>query len=418
MMKGCELMIRKMINAVTLVLVTSFVLAGCDTLNSVRMMRVNSDVTPVWQGADRIKLKSEFLGEKPYIYATVNGKELLFLLDTGARFPILMDTPKVKELNLPKGFDLALGGWGDQEDSYAYQSAAKAIDLGGVVFKDMKVAVLPVSKSFYYKRPDESIDDGVIGHDIMKHFTWEFDAANNEIYISRNKYQPEANAQRLEMDEFFSKIYVNGELAFNDEHTVNGEFIVDTGSRHYVKISSAYAENNKVEIASSRVRAADFGLSGKVEHDRVSLPSLTFGDIKIENVKVNLIPHKDEDELWIIGNALMNQFKTVIDYNNSAFYLVPQQKFVTDYNLFGLELRKIRSGQFVVRYVFPKLPASKLDIRVGDLVTSINGTGASNISLSQYNDLASEVGSHKVCIERQELCFAIEVKHISGYSTH
>lgn len=391
-------------------------LCGCDTLNSLRMMQINSDVEPQWTAQQRIRLKSVFEGEKPYIYAKVDGEELLFLLDTGARFLILMDTPKVNRLGLARGFDLALYGWGEEQGSQAFQADIGQISLGGVHFKDMKAAVIPVSKSRYYLREDEAIYDGVIGHDMMKHFTWEFDAANNAIYLSRSGYQPERNAQRLEMETFFSKISVKGELAFNATHSVDGEFVIDTGSRHYVKLSSAYTDGNDVDIASARVRAADFGLSGKVEHDRVVLPSLALGDIEMNNVKANLIPSDDEDDWWILGNALLNQFKTVIDYPNDALYLVPQQPFVTDFNLFGLELRKIRSGDFVVRYVFPDLPASRLDVQVGDLVTHLDGRPAQEISLSEYNDIASQVGVHHICVERQQLCFRFTTGHIPGYS--
>lgn len=391
-------------------------LTGCEVFNSLRMMQINSDVKPVVIGTERMKLKSVFLGEKPYVYANVDGEELLFLLDTGARFLILMDTPKVRGLNLERGFDLSLGGWGDQEDSQAYQTDIGKVDMGGVHFNNMKAALIPVSKSHYYLRDDEATYDGVIGHDMMKHFTWEFDASKNAIHISQSKYLPEENAHYLEMDTFFSKITVKGDLAFNADHVADGEFIIDTGSRHYVKLSAAYVEDNEIKIASSRVRAADFGLSGKVEHDRVILPSLTLGGIKMDQVKVNLIPSADEDDWWILGNALMNQFKTVIDYQHDAFYLVPQQPYVTDYNLFGLELRKIRSGEFVVRYIFPQLPASTIDIKVGDLVTQIDQQNSAQITLSQYNDIASELGQHQVCIKRQNQCFTIDAKHIEGYS--
>ncbi|WP_281558067.1 aspartyl protease family protein [Thalassomonas sp. RHCl1] len=409
-------MFKKTLLLFTSVLVSSLSLGGCEVINSIRMMQINSDAEPVLSSKERIRLKSKFMGEKPYIYATVDGEELLFLLDTGASFFILMDTPKVRKLALKRGFDLSLGGWGEQEDSQAFQTDIGRIDLGGVYFDDIKAAVIPVSKSPYYLRADEAIDDGVIGHDIMKHFTWEIDAANNEIYISQAKYQPEANARYFELDEFFNKISIKGDLAFNNEHVADGEFIIDTGSRHYVKLSSAYPKNHNIKIASSRVRAADFGVSGKVEHDRVILPSLALGDIKLDKVKVNLIPGGDEDDWWVLGNALMNQFKTVIDYKHEAFYLIPQQEFVTDHNLFGLELRKIRSGEFVVRYVFPQLAASKLDFKVGDLVTRINSQNSADISLSEYNDIASEAGEHQICIERQNQCFTLEAKHIEGYS--
>lgn len=409
-------MFKKIILTLAIVIVSSLGLGGCDILNSVRMMQINSDVEPILNGKDRIKLKSVFLGEKPYIYANVDGEEMLFLLDTGASYFILNDTPKVRKLALQRGFDLSMGGWGEQGRSKAFQTEIGRIDLGGVHFDNMKAAVIPVSKTHYYLRADEAIDDGVIGHDIMKHFTWEIDAANNAIYISQAKYQPEESAQYFELDEFLNKISIKADLAFNSEHVADGEFIIDTGSRHYVKVSSTYAERNDVELASKRLRAADFGMSGKVEHDRVTLPSLTLGDIKIDNVKVNLIPGDDDDDMWILGNALMNQFKTVIDYKNDAFYLVPQQKFVTDYNLFGLELRKIRSGEFVVRYVFPQLAASKSDLKVGDLVTKLNRKNSSEISLSEYNDIASDIGKHQICIQRQNQCFTIEARHIEGYS--
>jgi len=276
--------------------------------------------------------------------------------------------------------------------------------------------MIPLSKTHYYLREDEAIYDGVIGHDMMRHFAWEFDANAKTIYLSAEPYQPEQDAQMLEMSRFMSKVSVTGTLSFNDTVSVTESFIIDTGSRHYVKLSTAYPKANDITITSTRVRAADFGLSGKVEHDRVSLPQLTLGDIAIENVKVNLIPSDDEDDWWILGNALMNQFKTVVDYTNDAFYLVPQKPYVTDYNLLGLELRKIRSGEFVVRYVFPTLPFSQLDIQVGDIVTQIDGKPAALITLSEYNDIATMAGQHNLCISRGSHCYSVISEEIEGYS--
>jgi predicted aspartyl protease len=394
----------------------AFMSSGCSVVNSLRMMQINSNVEPVYTDKTRLELDALYEGEKPYIYATVNGEKLLFLLDTGARFLILMDTPKVKQMNLNRGFDLALSGWGEEQHSQAYQTDISRIDMGGVYFEDMKAALIPVSQTSYYLREDEAIYDGVIGHDMMRHFTWEFDANANSIVLSAAPYQPEETAHKLEMSSFMSKISVDGMLTFNDDITVEKSFIIDTGSRHYVKLSTAYPESNDIVLPTEGVRAADFGLSGKVEHDRVSLPKLSLGGIDIQNVKVNLIPSDDEDDWWVLGNALMNQYKTVIDYQQEVFYLIPQKPLKTDYNLLGLELRKIRNGNFVVRYVFPSLPSSTTDIKVGDIVTHINGQSASDITLSQYNDLASIVEHHSVCIERDSQCFEIKAEHISGYS--
>ncbi len=399
-----------------------FISMGCETFNSLRMMQVNSEIEPIYadelvnRNQNRLQLESTFLGEKPYIYATVDGVKLLFLVDTGARFPMLMDSPKVQQMKLNRGFDIALSGWGDEEESQAYQTDIKRIDFGGVYFENVKAAFIPTSKTQYFLRKDEAVYDGVIGHDIMQHFTWEFDKSQNSIVISSEKYIPESNAQYLELSSFFSKISIDGHLTFNSEVTVNESFIIDTGSRHYLKLSSAYPKIHDIKINSTRVRAADFGLSGKTEHDRVTLPKLRLGDIHVENIKVNLIPSDDEDDWWIIGNAFLNQFKTVIDYKNGAFYLVPQKAFVINYNLMGLELRKVQSGHFVVRFVFPNLPASYTDIQVGDLVTQINGVESSEISLEAYNDISSTIKRQEVCIERANQCFLLETKPIKGFS--
>lgn len=391
---------------------------GCDVINAIRLVSMNSDIEPTNNLTKRIKLESEFLGEKPYIYAEVNGEELIFLLDTGSPIFMLHDTPKVRQMNLEKGFQVAFGGWGEEEDSIAFQTELKEFSIGGVIFNNINAAVLPISKSPYFLTEEESIYDGVIGHDIMKHFTWELDATNNNIHISSTKYVPELKAQELVMEESFSKIKIKGTIKFNDSYTATEEFQIDTGSRHYIKLSETYIENNKIYIASPKIKAADFGMKGKVEHSRVSLPSLKLGEISINNVKVNLIPNKDEDEGWIIGNALLNQFKTVLDYSEGKMYLIPQNSFVTDYNLFGLELRKVSSGDFILRYIFPNMATNNLDLKIGDIVTNINGFPSKKISLSDYNDISSKPGKQTVCIKRDNKCVTFVTDNIPGYSMH
>lgn len=400
-------------------MITFILLSGCDTLNSLRMMGINSGVEPVVSNEKSVELNARFIGDKPYLHARVNGEELLFLVDTGARFLMLFDTKKVKGMGLPKGFNLALTGWGEEEDTKAFQTEIDTFDLGGVKFSGLKAAYIPVSSSPYFLREDEVYIDGVIGHDMMEHFVWEFDKANNRIAVSLERYHPSADAQSFKLDSFLGKKSIVGDLTFNENHRAEGEFIIDTGSRHYLKISSQYPANHHIKIGRTTVTAADFGLSGKVEHQRVTLPELKLGKLKLKNVKTNLIPSKDEDEddFWVIGNALLNQFKTVIDYPNEKMYLQPMQPFKVRYNLLGLELRKIHSGEFVIRYVSPDFAVSRFDFREGDLVTELAGRPATDLSMSDMLNLSAVTGIKTVCIQRDELCFEVPVQHVKGYSS-
>lgn len=412
-------MLRKLLYGTLLIsLLTSII--GCDTLNSLRMMQINSNVKPIINSAQPIALKASFLGEKSYVNANVNGEELLFLIDTGASFLILFDTPKVKAMKLPKGFALSLSGWGEEEDSKAYQTDVESFNMTGVQFNDLKAAYIPISTSPYFLREDEALIDGVIGHDMLKHFVWQFDKSKNSITVSTQPYQANQLTESFEIDTFLSKISIEGTLVLNEKDNATGDFIIDTGSRHYLKVSSQFTENRNIAIDSAKIVAADFGLNGKVEHERVSLPALKLGKLNIPNLKTNLIPSKDEDEddFWVIGNALLNQYKTVIDYPNDKMFLEPQEPIKVRYNLLGLELRKIRSGEFVIRYIFPEFPVNKYDLKIGDLITNLDHISAKELSMSDALSISATPGKKQVCIARENVCFNILAQHIAGYSNH
>jgi len=139
-------------------------------------------------------LKTHYIGVKPYGEVAINGvKGFKFLIDTGASFSILMDTTKVKQLKLKEGYQLQLHGWGDEEHSPAYQTEADTLSLDSVDFSDVTFAYLPLSSSKYYLHADELIFDGVLGHDVLHHFSWKFDKKNNQISIIKKPYQVTGN---------------------------------------------------------------------------------------------------------------------------------------------------------------------------------------------------------------------------------
>ena len=80
----------------------------------------------------------------------MDGQELLFLIDSGASFTMLFDTPKGRKVSVTKGFELAIAGWGQEFKKPAYQAAVASIAFGDVVFNDLKVAYIPLSTTPYY----------------------------------------------------------------------------------------------------------------------------------------------------------------------------------------------------------------------------------------------------------------------------
>lgn len=410
-------MINKLISYL---LITCF-LSSCSLVNSIRLRNANDDVVPSWlSSADTSPIETEYHGEKPYIFAEINGvKGFKLLVDTGASITILQDTPKVKELQLKRGYELTLSGWGDEESSPAYQAQLTDLKIGDALYKDVSVGYLPVTQTKYFLRADEAVYDGVIGHDLMHHFSWIFDKRANQITIDRAAYQADGTETELAIDTFLSKLYIDSTIDLGQGQKFEREVIIDTGSRHYVKLNNTYIKDNELRLPGKSITAVDFGLSGRAVHQRIRLPEFQMGNQVFKNTKANLIHSDEDDDYWIIGSALLNQYISIVDYHSEKLFLKPYpgHEFKTRFNLIGLELRKIRSGEFVVRYVFPDTNTAKQDIKEGDLITQINGIDASEISLERWLEFSAKPQQFELCRKRKvKKCMQMTSEPIKGYS--
>ncbi len=398
-------------------LIAALTLSGCSVVNTLRMKSANDELSPIWpQGQTEHEFDAVYIGHKPYVHVTMDGQELLFLIDSGASFTMLFDTPKGRKVSVTKGFELAIAGWGQESKTPAYQAAVASIAFGDVVFNDLKVAYIPLSTTPYYHSEQEAIMDGVIGHDLMRHFAWTFDKKHGRITLNRESVLTSGDQWSVGFDTTFSKLNIPAKLNFNDQVSVERDIVIDTGSRHYLKLNTAFIANEQVTFPAT-VTAADFGLSGKVEHQRATIDSLSFGEHTFKRVKTNLIPSEDEDDWWVIGSALMNQYVSIIDYHSSQFALVPYSggSFETQYNLAGLELRKLRNGHLIVRYVSPDFPASDAGIAVGDVIVSLNGIPSTDLTEEDWLAMADTPQSLSLCMLRKT-CVSLPLEHIKGYS--
>ncbi len=394
-------------------------ITACNVVNVLKLRYANDHIVPLWKSEhSQMPIKTDYIGEKVFVYGSINGVSgFKFMVDTGASFTYLFDTPKVKALQLPEGYPLNLSGWGDDEDSLGYQTSMNVLSFGSMEVSNFQGAFLQMSKTRYFIDDSELIFDGVIGHDLMRHFVWTFDKKHQQVTLANKPFVANKDTTALPFDTFMSKISVKGTIDFGKEQKTNHDFIIDTGSRNYLKLSSAFIESEEISLPSGRVRGADFGLSGKAEHQRVTLPSLQLGGLTLNKVKTNIIHTDDEDDYWVIGNAMLNQYKTTVDYQTSTLFLAAYEHspFTSRYNLLGLEVRKLLSGNFIVRYVMPDLPGNVAGFKSGDIITQVNGAPAKNISKEDWLSMSSTPGKYKVC--RQSLdCRMLQAKHIVGFS--
>jgi len=404
-----------------LTLIATLILSGCSVANLIRMKNANNNIKPEYPMVDaryfEQAMPAFYIGEKPYIKVKANDKEeLLFLIDTGASFSMLFDTEKVSKLQLERGYSLEIRGWGEGENSPAYQTLLESVAFGDVSFKEVNLAYIPISTTQYYLTPDEAIFDGVLGHDLLRHFNWMFDKQAGLISLSIAPFASKANDVNMPIDVFFSKLMIPVTVHI-DEKTFKQDVTVDTGSRSYFKFNTAYVKNHDIELPTITIQASDFGLSGETKHTRIRLPELSLGNMKLKGVKTNVLKSDDEDDYWVMGSALMNQFITIIDYQNNVMTFRPYENstFASRYNLAGLDLRKLKSGMLIVRQVFPDLVAEQRGFKVGSVVTSINNVDTRDISEHDWLEMADKPNTYKFCFKTLP-CQSITTKHIEGYS--
>ncbi|KZN61780.1 hypothetical protein N473_21990 [Pseudoalteromonas luteoviolacea CPMOR-1] len=401
-----------------ILLLGTMVLSGCSVANYIRLKYENDDLEPSWQAGKSYSQLPADISAKPYVYMTINGVSgFKMMIDTGASISLLQDTSKVKALGLKEGYPLELGGWGDGENSRAYQTQVSQIKLGDVSFDEVSFAYMPLSQTDYFLRPDEAVFDGVLGHDILKHFTWYIDAQKGNITISKLPYQPTPDDVTIPMRVFLSKLYFDSDVDLGNNQMISQEIVLDTGSRHYFKLNNYYVRDAGLEFKGRTVTGSDFGLSGQTVHQRGTVPQVKIGDLTLTNVKTNFI-EGDDDGKSVLGSSVLAHFSYVIDYSNLTLHLKPYQsvKFTARYNLLGLELRKLTNGAFVVRYVMPDMAAFGSGIKVGDEVVSFNGINAKQLSQTDWIALSSTVGEHTLCITRNDTCYQLNAQHIAGYS--
>ncbi|AOT08848.1 aspartyl protease family protein [Pseudoalteromonas luteoviolacea] len=401
-----------------ILLLGTMVLSGCSVANYLRLKYENDDLEPNWQAGKTYSQLDADISAKPYVFITINGVSgFKMMIDTGASISLLEDTSKVKALGLKEGYPLELGGWGDGENSRAYQTQVSQIKLGDVSFDEVSFAFMPLSQTDYFLRPEEAVFDGVLGHDILKHFTWYIDPKKGTVAISKAPYQSSQEDLTIPMRVFLSKLYFDSEIDLGDNQMLEQEVVLDTGSRHYFKLNNYYVRDAGLEFKGKTVTGSDFGLNGQTVHQRGTVPQVKIGDLTLTNVQTNFI-EGDDDGKSVLGSSALSHFSYVIDYSNLTLHLKPYQSsnFIARYNLLGLELRKLTNGAFVVRYVMPEMAAFGSGIKVGDEVVSFNGVNAKQLSQKDWITLSSTVGEHTLCITRAGTCYQLNAQHIAGYS--
>ena len=258
----------------------------------------------------------------------------------------------------------------------------------------------------------EEIDDGskvhgVVGYAILSRYVVE---VNNDrkslILYDMNNYGYSGQGEELPIYLVQNLPIINGSSGMYNDTSFEGQFMVDTGARSELIISSPtviqyeMAEN----IGKYYTVRANIGTSSRRTKMRYGrLKEFAFGSFKFDDIPVAL--SSDNKGVLsmdfingIIGNRLLQRFDITFDYNRSVIYFEARNEIKKDYivNLSGFNLYFV-SAKPIIKNLIDRSPADYAGLRNGDEIISINGVLIENLESSEIRN-AFTVEGEKIAL--------------------
>lgn len=315
-----------------------------------------------------------------FVPVSVNGRPLRFMLDSGGGN--VLTASAAKSADIRSEGKLESGGFGKKSVNMGY-GKVKDLTLGGKITLDNQLfRVLAAPNISEYLGVGF---DGSVGYGVLKHFVVRIDYAKRILtFILPQDFKP-MDAGTAVPFTFLGHIpIIKGSI---DGFT--GEFMIDTGSYYGLSLFSSFAKAHDLNAryTATPVTLLGFGYGGTVSGRVTRGGTLMIGNMAVPNPVIAL-PTTEQgvaDSKYgggIIGGGILKRFTVTFDYATQTIYLKPNKNFGKPmvYDRSGMWINGANGG-FVVKAVLSGGPAEQAGLQPGDVITKVDGTPASTISL-------------------------------------
>ncbi|PKK83013.1 MAG: hypothetical protein CVT49_10740 [candidate division Zixibacteria bacterium HGW-Zixibacteria-1] len=311
----------------------------------------------------------QYIGEHIYLMVNINGRERLWVLDTGASMTVLT-TKYAEELGLEiKGNMKGSGAGNTVEVAFA---TLPPFSLMGIKFSSQQVAVIDISQFFDKYGLDVA---GILGYDFLSRFVTKVDYANQTLSF----YDPEKFAYNGNGTILNAPLREN---MFSVQVTIDGKYTgqctMDLGAGstnfHY-----PYALDNGF-LNRPGIDRLGMGAGGEFQEKELRFESIEFGGYTLEKPLIDIAATEtagafgSKELMGNLGNPLFRHFVLYLDYKNQQVMVEKGQDFDRKFaeDKAGFQIWLNDKGQYEVRNVPAGTPAFKAGFMKGDIIKSIN----------------------------------------------
>jgi hypothetical protein len=336
-----------------------------------------------------------------FVATSVNGSPpLSFGLDTGTS-SLVFDTAVAKQLGIPCvcRFRRVLGGGNDL--TLVCVTPSETVSVGSLQATSEGLIVDLAGLS--HDKVGQPVP-GILGGSVLSNLIVGIDYPARELVLGNPRpTEPGDASVTVAMPVSGGVPYVHVKLTLpNPVKKVEALLLVDTGTQETLILNQPFVVKHKLlQRVSPLISTLDFGLGGEIPYALGRLASVQLGPLEIVNPVVNFavrgtgsLGNSGFD--GFLGAEVLKRCIDVFDYPHRKLRLTPGPAFDApyEYGMSGMVL--VAKGPsfdiFTVVFVIADSPAAEADIRIGDVITSIDGRPASDLTLSEIEDLFLALG--------------------------
>ena len=347
-------------------------------------------------------------GNHVFLKACVDGRELDFILDTGAGNTSL-DLDVAKQLGVKLGATFSVGGAGPARVSAARVDDASVAVEGSSITQPV-VSAIDLSR---LPRFEGHRIDGILGYDFISRYVVAIDYARHELRVyDRPAFQYDGPGVSVPIMLINRFPHLNADVKLADGATIRGHMVIDVGSNGSLSLTKAFVDKNRLRqrVGPTIRRTGGGGVGGATTSDLGRLASLSIGGIELSRPLVNLFGDSagslSVSGSWEgnIGGAILRRFTLFLDYQGKRMIFEPNASLHEPFeaDMSGMLLRLNDSlTTIVVETVAQASPASEAGIQPGDEIVSVNGVPGSQKLLGELRDRLRKPGERVVLVLRR-----------------
>jgi hypothetical protein len=328
--------------------------------------------SPTMPVSARALLPFEMVDRVVYVRGTIAGSRPLWILISSGSAGAAIDGAVAKELGLAEGAVFTFGGAEVPVEKLARADLGTAEDIAGH----------PV--------------DAIIGYDLFRRYVVEIDYYGQVVRLhDPASYRADPRATSLPMRIDKGQAYVEAKVNFAGLARISRQYRLDTG------IGGAIVDEAVKTAGAPKLDIVGDGFSLTLARTRsVGIGPFTFAGANAFNGEPS------------IGGELLRRFTTVFDYGRGRLSLLPNRHYddVFCFEMLGVELSVARAAKGMrIDAIYKGSTAEKAGLRIGDILTAIDGTPTVQLPLGQVRMMFGQQNSYVLTVRRGDASRTVPV---------